>query len=98
MTATRYASITMSGRFVACGNSIFKLSETTPNNLIGRCRGKTLLICIGLNFPQLFSLATSKTVVYVTMDCLPLKLMGFRITLPSLRWHVYVPKVSCHLG
>ena len=30
MTATRYASITLSGR-------VFKLSETTPNILIGRC-------------------------------------------------------------
>ena len=37
MTATRYASITLSGRVVTCGNSIFKLSETTPNILIGRC-------------------------------------------------------------
>src|SRR4029434_1119711 len=37
MTATRYASITLSGRVVAGGNSIFKLSETTPNILIGRC-------------------------------------------------------------
>ena len=40
MTATRYASIALSGRVVAGGNSIFKLSETTPNNLIGRCRDK----------------------------------------------------------
>ena len=30
MTATRYASIALSGRVVACGNSIFKRSETTP--------------------------------------------------------------------
>src|SRR4029434_5257756 len=34
MTATRYASIALSGRVVACGNIIFKPSETTPNILI----------------------------------------------------------------
>src|SRR4029434_132426 len=98
MTAPRYASIALSGRVVACGNSIFKLSETTPNNLIGRCRGKTLLICIRLNFHQLCSLATSKTVVYVTMDCLPLKLMGFRITLPTLRCHVFAQRIETSYG
>src|SRR4029434_11213767 len=75
MTVTRYASITLSGRVVACGNIIFKLSETTPNNVIGRCREKSLLICIGFNFFQLLSVASSKTVVYVTMDWLPLKCM-----------------------
>ena len=67
MTATRYACIALSGRVVACGNSIFKLSETTPNNLIGRCLEKSL---------QLLSVASPKTVVYVTMDWLPLKCMG----------------------
>src|SRR4029434_794386 len=76
MTATRYASITLSGRVVACGNSIFKLLETTPNNLIGRCRGKSLFICIGFNFFQLLSVASPNRVVYVTMDWLPLKCMG----------------------
>src|SRR4029434_5249819 len=79
MTATRYASIALSGRVVACGNSIFKLSETTPNNLIGRCWEKSLLICIGLHFFQLLFVESPKTVVYVTMDWLPLKCMGFRI-------------------
>ena len=33
MTATRYSSIALSGRVVACGNIIFKPSETTPNRL-----------------------------------------------------------------
>src|SRR4029434_5832957 len=76
MTATRYDSITLSGRVVACGNSIFKLSETTTNNLIGRCREKSLLICIGFNIFQLLSVVSPKTVVYITMDWLPLKCMG----------------------
>src|SRR4029434_1396457 len=76
MTATRYASIALSRRVVACGNIIFKPSETTPNNLIGRCREKSLLICIGFNIFQHLSVASPKTVVYVTMDWLPLKCMG----------------------
>src|SRR4029434_1122280 len=76
MTATRYASITLSVRVVACGNSIFKRSETTPNILIGRCGEKSLLICIGFNIFQLLSAASPKKVVYVTMDWLPLKCMG----------------------
>src|SRR4029434_7476271 len=76
MTATRYASIALSGRVVACGNIIFKPSETTQNNLIGRCREKSLLICIGFNIFQLLSVASHKTVVYVTMNWLPLKCMG----------------------
>ena len=76
MTATRYASIALSGRVVACGNSIFKPSETTPNNLIGRCREKLLLICIGFNIFQLLSVASPTTVVYVTMDWLPVKCLG----------------------
>src|SRR4029434_8457737 len=79
MTATRYASIALSGRVVACGNIIFKPSETTPHNLIGRCRGKSLLICIGFHYFQLVSVVSPKTVVYVTMDWLPFKCMGFRI-------------------
>src|SRR4029434_3031280 len=78
MTATRYASIVLSGRVVACGNIIFKPSETTPNNLIGRCREKSLLICIGFNISQILSVASPKTVVYVTMAWLPLKCMGFK--------------------
>src|SRR4029434_595660 len=76
MTATRYASIALSRRVVACGNIIFKPSETTPNNLIGRCREKSLLICIGFNIFQHLSVASPKTVVYVTMDWLPMKCMG----------------------
>src|SRR4029434_11250725 len=76
MTATRYASIALSGRVVACGNSIFKLSETTPNNLIGHCREKSLLICIGFNIFQLLSVTSPKTVGYVTMDWLLLKCVG----------------------
>src|SRR4029434_4109658 len=76
MTATRYASIALSGRVVSCGNIIFKSSETTPNNLIGRCREKSLLICIGFNIFQVLSVASPKAVVYVTMDWLPLKCMG----------------------
>ena len=78
MTATRYASIALSGPVVACGNIIFKPSETTPNNLIGRCREKSLLICIGFNISQLLSVASPKTVVYVTMAWLPLKCMEFK--------------------
>src|SRR4029434_10554883 len=77
MTASRHASIALSGRVVVCGNSIFKRSETTPNNLIGRCREKSLLICIEFNISQLLLVASPKTVVYVTMDWLPLKCMGF---------------------
>src|SRR4029434_3959552 len=90
LCGSRYASIAWSGRVVACGNLIFKPSETTPNNLIGRCREKSLLICIGFNIFQLLSVASPKPVVYVTMDWLPLKCMGFRIMLPRLRWHVFV--------
>ena len=83
MTATRYASITLSGRVEACGNIIFKLSETTPNILIGRCGKKSLLICIGFNIFQLLSVPSPKTVVYVTVDWLPLKCMGleYRVAL-----------------
>src|SRR4029434_5716601 len=39
---------------------------------------------------QLFSVASPKTVVYVTMDWLPLKCMGFRISRCSLRCHGFV--------
>src|SRR4029434_518719 len=91
MTATRYASIALSGHVVASGNSIFKPSETTPNNLIGRCREKSLLICIVFNFFQLLSVASPNTVCYVTMDWLPLKCMGFRISCRSLRCHGFAP-------
>src|SRR4029434_5163089 len=38
--------------------------------------GKTLLMCIGFNIYQLLSVASPKTMVYVTMDWLPLKCMG----------------------
>ena len=76
MTATRYASITLSGRVVACGNSITDWTSELVSNLIGRCREKSLLICIGFNFFQLLSVASPKTVVYVTMDWLLLKCMG----------------------
>src|SRR4029434_4082789 len=58
--------------------AIFTPSETTPNTPIGRCQGKTLLICIGFNISQLLSVASPKTVVYVTMAWLPLKCMGFK--------------------
>src|SRR4029434_10382391 len=79
MTATQYASIALSWRVIARGNIIFKPSETTPNNLIGRCWRNSLLLCIALNFPQLFSLACPNSLVYVLNIALP------------LCWHVYGP-------
>src|SRR4029434_9725337 len=45
---------------------------------------------------QLFSVASPKTVVYVTMDCLPLKCMGFRMSHCSLRCHGFAPLSSFH--
>src|SRR4029434_8580369 len=88
MTATRYASIALIGRVVACGNSITDWTSELVSNLIGRCREKSLLICIGFNFLQLLSVASPKTVVYVTMHRLPLKCMGFRniASLVSVSW------------
>src|SRR4029434_9449523 len=68
-----------------------KPSETTPNNFIGRCREKSLLICIGFNFFQLLSVASPKTVVYVTMDWRPLKCMGLRICRRSSRCRGFAP-------
>ena len=74
--------------------AIFKPSEMTPKNLIGRCRVKSFLICIGFNFFQLLSAVSPKTVVYVRMDCLPLKCMGYRISHRSLWCHGFAPSGS----
>src|SRR4029434_3719256 len=94
MTATRYASIALSGRVVACGNSITDWTSELVSNLIGRCREKSL-ICIGFNFFQLLSVASPKTVVYVTMYWLPLKCMGLEYRVARndvMGFHRYIKK------
>ena len=68
--------------------AIFKPSETTTNYLIGCRRQNSLLICIGFNFSQLFSLTSPNSLVYVTIACLQQKLMERRTSLRSFRCHV----------
>lgn len=57
---------------------IFKLSETTPNNPIGRCWRNSLLICIGLNFSKNVSLASCNSHIYVTIACLWIEINGIQ--------------------
>src|SRR4029434_7189382 len=94
MTATRYASIALSGRVVACGNSIFKLSETTPNNLIGRCRRKIAPHLHRIQHFPTFIGRFAQNGGLVTMAWLPLKCMVFKYRVAHngvMGFHRYSP-------